>query len=146
MIWRDCLSSTKSVPIVRRFPMGFRYGQSKLRRRLFDQADSNCFCLPVGTANDLMENCFCEGSGSSEATAVKSVYPRFHEANLRPFHCPGGQQDVVKYATVSFAKPDRDDMALRQYGATIDRPDGLAICAHPRSREAKRDRELIVDR
>ena len=59
---------------------------------------------------------------------------------------PGGQQDVVKYATVSFAKPDRDDMALRQYGATIDRPDGLAICAHPRSREAKRDRELIVDR
>ena len=64
-------------------------------------------------ANDLMEDCLCEVSGSSEATAAKSVQPRFHEANLRPSHCPGGQQEVVKYAIVSPAKPDRDDMALQ---------------------------------
>jgi hypothetical protein len=74
-------------------------------------------------ANDLMEDCRCEVSGGSEATAVKSLQPRCHEANLRPNHFPSGQQEIVKYTTVSLVKPDRDDMARRQYGATIDRPD-----------------------
>ena len=73
-----------------------------------------------------MEDYRCEVSGSSEAPTVKSVKPRFHEANLGPAHFVGGQQDVIKHTIVSLAKPNRDDMALRQHGAMIDRPDGLS--------------------
>jgi hypothetical protein len=39
-----------------------------------DQGDLNCFRFARRrAANDLMENCLCEVSGSSEAATVKSV-------------------------------------------------------------------------